>query len=161
MQFVKESVIRASPQRVFAFHEQADALKLLTPPWEDSRVIKPAQISAVGARAIIETKLFGWRVRWIAEHTAYDPPRCFEDIQVQGPFRSWRHRHIVETHSDGALLRDEIDYTPPIGLLGRIAAPVMIEPRLRRLFAYRHQVTREWCEGSGTDPEAGIESGPK
>jgi ligand-binding SRPBCC domain-containing protein len=152
MQFVKESVIHADPQRVFAFHEQADALQLLTPPWEHSRIIEPAQISLIGSRAIIEAKVFGLRMRWIAEHTAYDPPREFEDIQVKGPFRRWRHRHIVEPHRDGSTLRDEIDYTPPLGFLGRIAAPLLIEPRLRKLFAYRHQVAREWCERSATDP---------
>ena len=87
-------------------------------------------------------------MRWIAEHTAYDPPHSFEDVQVKGPFRSWRHRHIVEAHPTGAMLRDEIDYTPPLGFLGRMAAVLLIEPRLRKLFAYRHQVTIEWCEGT-------------
>jgi ligand-binding SRPBCC domain-containing protein len=147
MRFTKESLIHATPERVFAFHEQPDALKLLTPPWESSKVIQAAQISELGSRAIIETRLFGWRVQWIAEHTAYDPPRAFEDIQIKGPFRSWRHRHIVEAHKDGARLRDEIDYLPPFGFLGRAAVPVLIEPRLRKLFEYRHQVTIEWCEG--------------
>jgi ligand-binding SRPBCC domain-containing protein len=158
MRFVKESVIHADPRRVFAFHEQADALKLLTPPWEESRIIEQAQISSIGSRSIIEAKVFGLRMRWIAEHTAYDPPRGFEDVQVKGPFRSWRHRHIVEPHQDGATLRDEIDCTPPLGFLGRIAAPLLIEPRLRKLFAYRHQVTREWCERSAADSSAEPES---
>ena len=148
MRFVKESVIHAAPTRVFAFHERADALKLLTPPWEDSRILEPAQISAIGSRAIIEAKVLGFRMRWVAEHTVYDPPHAFEDIQVKGPFRSWRHRHVVEPHQDGARLRDEIDYTPPLGFLGRMVAPLLIAPRLRKLFEYRHQVTVEWCERS-------------
>lgn len=151
MRFVKESVIHAAPTRVFAFHERADALKLLTPPWEDSRILEPAQISAIGSRAIIEAKVLGFRMRWVAEHTVYDPPHAFEDIQVKGPFRSWRHRHVVEPHQDGARLRDEIDYTPPLGFLGRMVAPLLIEPRLRKLFEYRHQVTVEWCERSAED----------
>ena len=146
MQFVKESVIHATPTMVFAFHERADALQLLTPPWENSRIIEQAQISVIGSRAIIEARVLGFRLRWIAEHTVYDPPRRFEDVQVKGPFRSWRHRHIVEPHPDGTVLRDEIDYTPPLGLLGRVAARLLIEPRLRKLFAYRHQVTLEWCQ---------------
>src|SRR4029079_1850481 len=101
MRFVKESLIHATPERVFAFHEQPDALKLLTPPWENSRVVQPASIAEIGAHAIIQTSLFGLRLHWIAEHTAYDPPHVFEDVQVKGPFRSWRHRHIVEPHEDG------------------------------------------------------------
>lgn len=147
MQFVKESFIRATCETVFAFHEQSDALRQLMPPWESSRVIKAARISEVGSQAVIETKILGpFRARWIAEHTACDPPYMFEDIQRQGPFRKWRHRHIVERHADGTTLRDEIDYEPPLWFIGRIAAPFLIEPRLRKLFDYRHEVTRRWCE---------------
>ena len=148
MRFVKESVIRASPERVFEFHERSEALTLLIPPWEHARVIQPAKISEVGAQAIIETNIFGpIKVRWVAEHTVYDPPHVFEDVQIKGPFRSWRHRHIVEPHEAGAVLRDEIDYEPPLGFLGRAVAPLLIQKRLQKLFTYRHEVTRRWCEG--------------
>jgi ligand-binding SRPBCC domain-containing protein len=147
MRFVKDSLIRASPERVFAFHEQPQVLELLLPPWESARVIQQARISEIGSRAIIETRIFGpFSIRWIAEHTVYDPPNLFEDRQIKGPFRSWRHRHLVGHHEMGATLRDEIEYEPPFGFVGRAFAPVLIERRLQRLFDYRHQVTREWCE---------------
>jgi ligand-binding SRPBCC domain-containing protein len=147
MRFVKESLIHATAERVFAFHERPDALRLLTPPWERARVIQSALISAVGSRAIVEAPVLGpFKTRWVAEHTAYDPPRMFEDVQIRGPFRKWRHRHIVEPHPEGAILRDEIDYEPPLWLIGRLAAPLVIERRLRQLFAFRHEVTRRTCE---------------
>ena len=148
MRFVKESVMRASPERVFAFHEQPDVLNLLLPPWESARVIQTAKISEVGTNAIIETRILGpIKTRWVAQHTVYDPPHVFEDVQMKGPFRSWRHRHIVEAHAEGAILRDEIDYEPPLGFLGRALAPLLVERRLQKLFDYRHEVTRRWCEG--------------
>jgi ligand-binding SRPBCC domain-containing protein len=147
MRFVKESLIHATPERVFAFHERSDALRLLTPPWERARVIQSALISAVGSRAIVEAPVLGpFKTRWVAEHTAYDPPRMFEDVQIRGPFRKWRHRHIVEPHPEGAILRDEIDYEPPLWIIGRLVAPLVIERRLRKLFAFRHEVTRRACE---------------
>jgi ligand-binding SRPBCC domain-containing protein len=147
MRFVKESFIRATPERVFAFHELPDALKRLTPTWERTRVLSHAQSLQPGARTVVETRLFGVvPVRWVAEHTAYDPPRSFEDVQLSGPFRRWRHRHVIEPREGGALLRDEIEYEPPFGALGRLMTPLLVEPRLRKLFDYRHRVTREWCE---------------
>ncbi|HEV2914748.1 MAG TPA: SRPBCC family protein [Pyrinomonadaceae bacterium] len=147
MTFVKESVIRAAPERVFAFHELPDALLRLTPPWEKVRVVQAAKISETGARAIVETRILRlFPTRWVAEHTAYDPPHMFEDVQVSGPFRYWRHRHLIEPHAEGARLRDEVEYEPPFALVGRITAPLLIVPRLRRLFDYRHEVTRRWCE---------------
>lgn len=147
MKFIKESVIKASPEHVFGFHELPDAIERLIPPWENAVIIQKADISKVGSQAIIEQKIFGIvPSRWVAEHTAYDPPRMFEDIQVSGPFKSWRHRHIVEPRPDGALLRDEIDLEPPLSVFGKLAAPLLITPRIEKMFEYRHQVTREWCE---------------
>lgn len=152
MLFVKESVVRAPPERVFAFHELPDALQRLTPPWERARVVSAAPDLLPGSVAVVETSVLGpFRVRWVARHTLYDPPRVFEDVQERGPFRLWRHRHVVEPHAEGATLRDEVEYEPPLGALGRLAAPLIIEPRLRRLFDYRHSVTREWCERAARD----------
>lgn len=152
MKFIKESVIRASPERVFQFHEQPDVLNLLMPPWETAEVVQPAKISEVGSEAIIETKILGpLKTRWVARHTVYDPPRRFEDVQVRGPFRFWRHQHTVEPHADGAILRDEIDYQPPLWFLGRVLAPVLVQPRLQKLFDYRHEVTKRWCEAGEED----------
>jgi ligand-binding SRPBCC domain-containing protein len=148
MRFVKESFIRASPERVFEFHEQPNVLSLLIPTWESTRVIHPAKISEVGTQAILETKILGpITMRWVAQYTVYDPPRLFEDVQIKGPFRSWRHRHIVEAREDGAILRDEINYEPPLGFLGRVLAPILVQKRLQKFFDYRHEVTRRWCEG--------------
>ncbi len=150
--FSKESLIYAPPERVFAFHELPDAFQRLTPAWERARIIKAADIAQVGSEAIIETRIAGiFPARWVARHTAYDPPRMFEDVQVSGPFRRWRHRHIITPHVDGAILRDEIEYEPPFSIFGRLAAPLMIEPRLHKLFAYRHAVTRAWCESKQGD----------
>ena len=152
MKFVKESVIKATPERVFAFHEQADAFERLMPPWEDAKIIQKADISVIGSQAIVDTKIFGlFTVRWVAEHTKYDPPRMFEDIQLSGPFAKWRHRHIIEPHADGAILRDEIEYEPPFWFLGTLAAPFAVVPKLEKMFDYRHKVTREWCEEKEKD----------
>lgn len=150
MNFVKESIIIAAPERVFAFHELPDAFERLIPPWENVKVIQKADISKIGSRAVIEMKILGvFPVKWIAEHTKYEPPRMFEDIQISGPFKSWRHDHIIEPHEKGAILRDEIEFEPPFWVFGQIAAPFAIYPQLEKMFAYRHEVTRRWCEETG------------
>ncbi|HCA57175.1 MAG TPA: cyclase [Blastocatellia bacterium] len=147
MKFTKESVIKASPERVFAFHELPDAFERLVPPWEDAKIVQKANIAEIGSRAIIEQKIFGLiPSRWVAEHTAYNPPRMFEDVQISGPFASWRHRHIIEPHEEGAVLRDEIEFEPPMSIIGDLAVPLFILPRIEKMFDYRHRVTKEWCE---------------
>ena len=78
MRFVKESIIKAAPEKVFAFHQLPDAIERLIPPWEKARIIQKADISEIGSRAVIEQKIFGLiPSRWVAEHTKYDPPREF------------------------------------------------------------------------------------
>ena len=147
MKFVNESVIKAAPERVFAFHELPDAFERLVPPWEDVKIIQKADISKIGSRAIVEQKIFRifpWL--WIAEHTRYEPPQMFEDVLISGPFSEWRHQHIVLPHESGAVLRDKIEYEPPLWILGEFAAPYAIVPRLEKMFVYRHEVTRRWCE---------------
>lgn len=147
MQFVKESIINATPEKVFAFHELPDAFERLMPPWEKATIIQKADISKVGSRAIIETKIFGIiPTRWVAEHTKFEPPKMFEDVQISGPFKSWRHQHFILHHKSGAILRDEIEFEPPMWFLGKIAAPFAVFPKLEKMFAYRHEITRKWCE---------------
>lgn len=156
MRFVAESFIRAAPERVFAFHELPDALQRLTPPWAGSRILQHVPSMEAGSRAIVEIRIapgLWWRMEVL--HTVYDPPREFVDEQQRGPFRSWRHRHLVVPADGGARLIDDIDYEPPLGALGRLFAPLVIERRLRRLFAWRHRVTRDWCEGVAAAERSG------
>ncbi|MEA2345289.1 MAG: hypothetical protein QOF63_3458 [Thermoanaerobaculia bacterium] len=144
--FTARSVIRTTPEELFAFHELPDAFLRLLPPGEKIRVIQVASNLNAGSRTIVKIRIAFLWVTFESLHTAYDPPRSFEDQQVRGPFRSWRHRHIVEPHPDGAVLIDDIEYTPPFGILGRAVDGIVIKPRLRKVFAFRHRVTREWLE---------------
>ena len=147
VQFVAESVIHAAPERVFAFHELPDALARLTPEWIRARVIANPASLLPGSRAVIVIGVAPFlRLRTEAVHTVYEPPFLFEDQQAKGPFRVWRHRHIFTPEGTGTRLTDAIEFEPPFGFLGRWLAPLLILPRLRRLFAYRHEVTRAWCE---------------
>jgi hypothetical protein len=118
------------------------------PPSEHTRVIQLPRSLRPGERTIVAIRLapFVW-IETESVHTAYDAPWLFEDQQVRGAFHSWHHRHIITLDPHGARLRDEIDFAPPLGPLGRLAAPFVILPRLRKIFAYRHEVTRAWCEG--------------
>jgi len=152
VKFAAESLIHASAERVFAFHELPDALARLTPRWIDARVLSNPASLKPGSRAVIDIGIVPFlRVRTEAVHTIYEPPFLFEDQQLKGPFRNWKHRHIITPESAGTRLTDAIELEPPFGIVGRWLAPWLILPRLRRLFAYRHQVTRAWCESQSLD----------
>lgn len=142
MEFVKESILPATVEEVFAFHERPDAFALLQPPWDRVEILTPPTSLEVGTRVELKTKVGPFWIRIVAEHVAYEHNRHFEDVMREGPFARWHHKHLFFDHEDGCRLRDEIEYAPPLGWLGRLADPVAVRPRLQRLFDYRHEVTR-------------------
>lgn len=147
MQFVKESRIAAPPTTVFAFHESPGALSKLTPPWEKVKVVEGGESIQVGSRVVLQTMLGPIPLNWVAEHTEYDPPNLFADRQVSGPFASWYHRHrMIDDGQGGTILRDEVEYLPPLGMLGRLVAGGYLKTKLQKMFDYRHAKTREIIE---------------
>jgi ligand-binding SRPBCC domain-containing protein len=148
MRFVKESVIEASAARVFEFHEAPDAFARLQPPWQKSEIITPPSSLAVGTRVVLRTKVGPFWQTIRAEHVEYEAGRMFADRMVEGPFKSWIHRHIVSPQGPHqCTLRDDIEYELPLGALGRVFGGAFAKREIERLFAYRHQVTRKACEG--------------
>ncbi len=152
MKFVKESRIAASPERVFAFHESPGALQKLTPPWERVKLIEGGESLRPGSRVVLSVPLGPLRLRWVAEHTEYEAGRMFADRQIEGPFASWYHRHLfLDDGQAGTILRDEVEYDPPLGSMGRLLAGSLIESKLQKMFDYRHEITRKIVE-SGDFP---------
>jgi ligand-binding SRPBCC domain-containing protein len=159
MRFVKESRIAAPPTTVFAFYESPGALLRLTPPWENVELEEGGDSIKTGSRVVLKTRLGLVPLRWVAEHTAYEPGRMFADRQVSGPFASWSHRHLfLDDGAGGTLLRDEVEYEPPLGWLGRHFGGRFLEQKLAKLFDYRHETTRRIVESgdftSGHEPVA-------
>ena len=87
---------------------------------------------------MLETKLGLIPLRWVAEHMEYDPPHLFSDRQVSGPFASWYHRHhFLDDGQGGTILRDEVDYEPPLGAMGRLFGGGFIERKLSAMFEFQ------------------------
>ncbi len=150
MKYVKESVIDATPEEVFRFHERPEALRLLIPPWERVKVVSSDDSLRPGSRVVLEGRWGPFTMRWVALHTTYDPPRCFVDRQEAGPFAAWEHRHeFLDDGRGGTILRDAVDYEIPFGRVGRLLAGRLIRSRLERMFAFRHAATRRAVEPAG------------
>jgi uncharacterized protein len=111
------------------------------PPWEDVRLRTAPRGLEPDSEIELEIRS-GWRTTtWVARHTDIRPGRGFTDIQVRGPFDSWRHRHdfdpIDETSS---IVADRIQAELPLGPLGELAEP-WVRRRIRRALRYRHDAT--------------------
>ncbi|MGE0682661.1 MAG: TIGR01777 family oxidoreductase [Candidatus Binatia bacterium] len=153
--FLHRSYIPAPAEAVFRWHARPGALERLTPPWESVKIIENTGGIEDGARVVLRMKLGPISQRWVAEHRDYEDGRQFRDVQVSGPFAHWEHTHKVE--SDGpssCYLEDRIEYALPFGALGKIGGDAFTRAKLKRMFTYRHQVTKwdilQQLKGKGT-----------
>ena len=141
--YVASTAMPVSPEAAFAYHDRPGALERLIPPWESVRVERSDQSLAVGSQVVLRTSLMGIPLRWVAEHTKYEPPHLFADTQVSGPFAAWDHEHHFQGDGhDHSLLRDQVTYQLPAGVLGRVFGSGLARQKLESMFAYRHHVTR-------------------
>lgn len=124
-------------EEVFAFFSDARNLEVLTPPWLRLRVLTPEPIELrAGTLLDYQLKLHGFPVRWQSEITAWEPPRRFVDEQRRGPYRRWIHEHRFEPRDAGTLAQDCVRYAV---LGGRLVNRFLVEPYLRRIFAFRQR----------------------
>ena len=150
MRFVKESIIQASAETVFAFHEASDAFERLQPPWQKSEILQPPTSLEVGTRVVLRVKVGPFWQKIVAEHIAYEPGKMFAEQMIEGPFAKWIHRHVVTPRGPAeCVLTDDIEYELPLGAVGRVFGGRFAKRSLERLFEYRHRVTRAACESSG------------
>ncbi len=138
--FTQRSTIpEITPDEVFAWHTRPGALQRMTPPWEDVRIERPAEIRD-GSRAVLHLKKGPVDLTWEVEHKQVQPGRGFVDEQVRGPFERWVHHHrFLPAEGGGCVVEDEIDWEPPLGSAGDLLASPLVERDLRRGFAFRHR----------------------
>lgn len=139
LHFEYSSLIDAPVERVFAFHERPDAIRLLTPALLFPRV---KLLKGRGIEAGVERIMtMGFNSRWHARHTEYEENRLFVDVQVAGPMKYWRHAHRFAAEDGKTRLTDSIEFEPPLGFVGAL----FWRATLSLLFAYRHAVTKREC----------------
>lgn len=142
---------------VFAFFERPENLATITPPWLSFRIITPGPIEmAPGAVIDYTVRAFGIRHRWTTLIAVYDPPYRFIDVQLRGPYSFWHHTHTFEEIPGGTMIRDEVRYILPFGIVGRMAHGAVVKRRLKRIFDYRLRVVANML----ADKAGGIENAP-
>lgn len=135
---VTEQLIPAPIDRVFAFFSQAENLQQITPPWLHFH-IRSVDPSPIRQGTLIRYSL-RWRVfpiRWTTEIVEWEPPWRFVDVQLSGPYRLWRHEHRFAETAQGTLIRDEVQYSLPLGVLGRLMHRLRVRDDVSAIFDYR------------------------
>lgn len=149
--FVATTRIPAPASAVFDWHEARGAFEQLTPPWESVRVLSHEGGIRDGARVSLLVGPAPFALRWDLEHRDYQPGLSFTDVQRKGPFRYWKHVHrMIPEGLHACVLEDTIEYELPFGALGWLVGTPFAQRKLKRLFAFRHAVTRQAFEKPGS-----------
>lgn len=87
----------------------------------------------------IQLAPFIWKT-WITQITHVDPGVSFIDEQRAGPYKIWRHRHLITPLSPSSCeVTDTIYYALPFHPFGELAYPLIVRPMLNKIFTYRRQ----------------------
>jgi ligand-binding SRPBCC domain-containing protein len=146
MRFRHTFRVRASVDKVAAFHTAAANMKAITPPLIPMRLYQAPVDLAEGDEMSFTMWLGPIPVRWVAEFEGVSDSG-FVDRQREGPFRSWQHRHsFVKIGPEMTEVVDEVEAVlrphlvwGPVGLVMWLGLPL--------LFAYRGWKTRRFLEG--------------
>ena len=140
--FIQQTPIPRSAEDVYQWHAAKNALNRLIPPWQKVTVVTHDGIDE-GRIALLRLHMGPLRIIWQALHVDVIPGRQFRDVQLSGPFKSWRHTHrMTPTGSESCLLEDEVQCELPGGRLLNVLARPFLRRMLKKLFDYRHAVTR-------------------
>lgn len=83
------------------------------------------------------TPLPGFKTKWVTEITQVEKPFYFVDIQLDGPYKLWHHKHFIHPTDQGVIIEDIVHYAVPFGWLGSALHPFIIRPKLEEIFTNR------------------------
>lgn len=102
----------------------------------------------------------GQEVTWRARHfgipltmtsrvTQFNFPHSFTDEQVRGPFKAFRHVHEFHPTATGNIMTDRLEFTAPLGILGRAVERLVLARYLERLITARGRYLAGYSSQTG------------
>lgn len=128
-----------SLEEAWGFLSDPRNLKTITPDYMSFDILT-SEVTQMYAGQIIHyivTPVAGIKSKWVTEITHVKDNQYFVDEQRFGPYALWHHKHFIEPIEGGVLMTDIIDYKLPMGILGQIAHPILVKPKLKEIFSYR------------------------
>jgi ligand-binding SRPBCC domain-containing protein len=111
--FEKRSTMPVPVDELYGWHARPGAFERLAPPWQRLRVVERSGTIADGDRLVMEYGLGPVKRRWVAVHKDHVEGRGFTDVQQDGPFARWEHRHTFIPDDDRSVLEDHVEYELP------------------------------------------------
>ncbi len=137
------TVVCAPIADVFEFFSQPENLGVMTPATMGFRITERTREMGDGALISYRIRLGLVPLRWKTRIEAWASGARFVDTQMNGPYHCWWHEHRFSADGPSrTIMEDRVLYTPPLGLLGRIANHLFIKRALRGIFTFRSDAIR-------------------
>jgi len=139
--FHRKQKLPISLSEALEFLSNPKNLSVLTPTEMNFTIIskdeKPMYAGQVIQYSV--TPIAGIKATWISEITHLEEGKYFVDLQLYGPYAFWHHKHFIHEIDGGVEMEDIIDYKVPFGIFGRIFHPLLVKPKLEKIFSYRQK----------------------
>jgi len=123
---------------VFDFFCKAENLQKLTPPTLNFKILSELPVEMKKGTLIeYQIKLYGIPVVWKTEITKWNPPFEFEDTQLKGPYKLWRHHHIFKDLGEKTEMTDIVEYNPKGFPLNSLLNKLFVNKEINKIFSYR------------------------
>jgi ligand-binding SRPBCC domain-containing protein len=149
-QLKRTQFIKADIQTCWEFFSSPKNLKLITPPYMgfEVKVDLPEEMYEGLMIEYTVKPLLGIPMSWITEIKTVKENEFFVDEQRKGPYSIWHHEHHFKQVEGGVEMTDIVSYVIPLGILGKIAHPIVVRKKLEEIFAYRFQKVEEIFNGA-------------
>lgn len=143
-----ETVIVAPREVVFDLARDVSA-HTASAAFTRERAVPPGRTGGLlemGDTVTFEGTHFLLRLRFTARIVEFDPPRRFVDELVRSSFRKLRHVHEFDERDGATVMRDTLDWTPPLGILGRLADALFVTRHMRSYVTRKQLALKELAE---------------
>lgn len=137
-----EHLLPVSIDKAWDFFSSAKNLARITPPEMDFKILSNLDEKEIYEGMLIDyivKPVFGIPLKWQTEIFKVNKPHSFTDRQLKGPYKIWEHTHTFISQDNGTLIRDEIKYQIPFGIVGQLAHSVFVREKVKDIFRFREK----------------------
>lgn len=147
MRIVVETRINAPVRKCFDAARDLDLhVRSLAQTNEVAVAGRTSGLIEMGEEVTWRGRHFGVTQHFTSRITGFEAPYYFQDTMLRGAFRSFVHDHRFVEANGGTLMTDALEFTAPLGFLGRIAESLFLRRYLERLLVSRGVAIKEACE---------------
>ena len=144
-QLKKTQFIKTDLKTAWDFFSSPGNLKKITPDYMgfDVKTELPDKMYEGLMIEYTVKPLLGIPMNWITEIKTVKELEFFVDEQRKGPYKIWHHEHHFKEVDGGVEMTDIVSYELPLGILGRIMHPFLVQKKLEKIFDFRFKAVEQ------------------